>query len=96
MEELRGDTPLWMYWDREVGHSVLYKVETRKMAELLESMLILRNKDKGFGVLVNGNNGAGMKYIRDKGLESVEEMLAALEEEYEKEIKANETIEWSE
>ena len=94
MDELRGDTPLWMYWEREVEHNILYKVETRKMAELLESMLILRNRDKGFGVLVNGNNGAGMKYIKDRDLESVEDMLAALEEEYNKEVRANETIEW--
>lgn len=90
MEELRGDTPLWVYWDREVEHTLLYKVETKKMAELLESMLIIRNKDKGFGVLVNGNRGAGMKYIKHLGLENDEDILAALTEEYNKEKKLNE------
>ena len=90
MEELRGDTPLWIYWDREVEHTLLYKVETKKMAELLESMLIIRNKDKGFGVLVNGNRGAGMKYIKHLGLENDEDILAALTEEYNKEKKLNE------
>lgn len=94
MEELRGNTPLGTYWDREVSHSILYKVESRKMAELLESMLIIRNKDKGFGKLVNGNNGAGIKYIKHLELESNEDMLAALTDEYNKEVKANEVVEW--
>lgn len=94
MDELRGDTPLYKYWDREVNHSVLYKVETKKMAEILESLLILRNRNKGFGVCLNGNNGAGMKYIRHLELKTDEEMVSALEEEYNKEMKANEIVEW--
>ena len=94
MDELRGDTPLGTYWSREVSHSVLYKVETKKMAEILESLLIIRNRDKGFGRLINGNNGAGMKYIKHLGLEKDEDILAALTDEYNKEVKANETIQW--
>lgn len=96
MDTLRGDTPLWKYWRDEVEHTLVYEVETKKMAELLESMLIIRNKDKGFGQLVNGNRGAGMKYIKHLELESDEAILAALTEEYDKEVKANETVEWGE
>ncbi len=94
MDELRGDIPLGTYWAKEVEHSLLYKVETKKMAELLESMLIIRNKDKGFGVLVNGNRGAGMKYIKHLELESDEDILTALEDEYNKEKKLNDKWEF--
>lgn len=98
MERLRGELPLWKYWMDCVEHSILYKVETLKEAELLESLLIVRNSKEDLlgGRLMNGNRGAGLKYIEGKEEMTDAELIAALEREYYKEKEKNEMFDFGE
>lgn len=73
--------PLWMYWRDDVEHEILSIEDNRKMAELCESLLIVRNRKRGISV-VNGNSGGGVKYIEGWQEMSDEELIEALMKEY--------------
>ena len=94
MESCKAGKCLRDYWNEDMEHKILYDNESQKGAELIESLLILRNRKNG--EVLNLNNGAGMKWIKGKEEMGEEELIAALMKEYEKERKANETIEWGE
>lgn len=74
---------LAQYWAEDMEHEIVGVERNRKMAELVESLLVVRNKGKLN--VVNGNMGGGVKYVEGWQEMTREELVEKLMKEYEKE-----------